>query len=95
MVAMRPSSADSATQSTGHICDCCSTAYSSVSMWIVASRYGGSNQLTDVLTGTTPTLRKHTFDIQGDLSIGDSIKAGLGALTIQWKKAVVFLTAVK
>ena len=51
-----------------------------VDILMCSTAYGGSSQLVDVLTGSTPTLKKHTFDIQGDLSILDSIRAQLERL---------------
>merc|ERR1712107_160077 len=50
-----------------------------------STAYGGSNQLVDVLCSTTPSLKKHTFDFQGLLSIEDSISGlleGLDASTL-------------
>jgi hypothetical protein len=38
-------------------------------------RYGGSNQLTDVLVNRSPDLfKKHTFDIQGDIDMQASVQ---------------------
>merc|ERR1712137_1180397 len=42
-----------------------------------STAYGGSSQLVDLLTDTAPTLKKHTFDIQGTLSIVDSVGSRL------------------
>jgi len=48
---------------------------------ICSTAYGGSNQLTDILTSRSPELfKKHTFDIQGDADIAKSIEGRLTTL---------------
>jgi len=48
---------------------------------MASTAYGGSSQLTDVLSGRAPALHKHTFDIQGKLAIVDSISNALEKLS--------------
>ena len=45
-----------------------------------STAYGGSSQLTDLITSRAPTFSKSTFDIQGDADIGKSIQTSLNAL---------------
>ena len=45
-----------------------------------STAYGGSSQLTDLISSRAPKFSKSTFDIQGDADIGQSIKSSLDAL---------------
>ena len=45
-----------------------------------STAYGGSSQLTDLISSRAPTFSKSTFDIQGDADIGKSIQSSLNAL---------------
>jgi cystathionine beta-lyase/cystathionine gamma-synthase len=50
---------------------------------MASTAYGGSSQLVDVLTSRTDRLRKHTFHIQGQSRIVESIKEQLELLAAQ------------
>lgn len=45
-----------------------------------STAYGGSSQLTDLLESRAPLFRKHTFDIQGEAVMEQSIQKELDAL---------------
>ena len=47
--------------------------------WYTASTDGGSSQLSDVLSSRSSTLRKHTYDIQGNATVPESIARLLGS----------------
>lgn len=42
-----------------------------------STAYGGSSQLLDLLTERSALLKKHTFNIQGDANMVDSIRTAL------------------
>eukprot|EP01134_Creolimax_fragrantissima_P006553 CFRG6553T1 len=47
---------------------------------MASTAYGGSSQLTDLLTHRSSTFKKHTFDITGTNDISESIQSTLNAL---------------
>jgi len=47
---------------------------------MASTAYGGSSQLSDVLSSRSSTLRKHTYDIQGNATVSESIARLLGSL---------------
>lgn len=52
---------------------------------MASTAYGGSSQLTDILTSRSNILNKHTFDIQGEAQIVGSIKLSLDKLAADAK----------
>jgi cystathionine beta-lyase/cystathionine gamma-synthase len=46
-----------------------------------STAYGGSSQVTDLLSERTGKLRKHTFDIQGEVGVNDALRVALGKLS--------------
>lgn len=52
-----------------------------VDIVMASTAYGGSSQLTDVLTARSAFFNKHTFDITGTRDLAKSIQESLDALS--------------
>lgn len=52
---------------------------------MASTAYGGSSQVTDLLQACSPLLRKHTFDVQGAISMEASVQSRLTALAASAK----------
>lgn len=59
---------------------------------MASTAYGGSSQLTDLLEKFSPSIKKHTFDIQGSNDMIQSIKSRLSDHSrFKQKTTVVFV----
>eukprot|EP00732_Lithocolla_globosa_P001106 Lithocolla_globosa_v1_NODE_498_length_3887_cov_84.322025.p2 type:complete len:620 gc:universal NODE_498_length_3887_cov_84.322025:1893-34(-) len=57
------------------------TANGGADILMCSTAYGGSNQLTDLITKQAEMLRKHTFDIQGKFDMNESIENKLSEMS--------------